>query len=281
MSLPIFYILASCLVFYISLIAIMTFFQERFVYLPDAVLVETPAVRGMPYENISVRTLDGLLIHGWIVKAENAKGCVLFCHGNAGNISHRLESMAIFHSIGYDVCIFDYRGYGESEGKPSEEGTYSDAVAVWKYLTGTREYDPLSICIFGRSLGGSVAAWLAARVEPGSLIVESSFSSLPALAAHLYPFLPVRFLLRLQYNTEQEIGNVACPILIVHSRDDDIVPVSFGRRLYEAAGQSKRYLEIFGSHNDGFYVSGLMYRNGLRDFLDEYMTGFRKKEKPS
>jgi len=196
---------------------------------------------------------------------------VLFCHGNAGNISHRLESIEIFHRLGLNIFIFDYRGYGQSEGKPTEQGTYEDASVAWRYLTQQRQVNPNEIIVFGRSLGGAVASWLAQSHSPGALILESTFTSLADIAASLYPYLPVRLLLRFKYNTAEYLGKVNCPVLIVHSRDDEIMPFSHGCRLFEMASEPKKFLEISGTHNEGFIISGKDYEKGLNAFILEHI----------
>jgi len=196
---------------------------------------------------------------------------ILFCHGNAGNISHRLESIQIFHRLGLNVFIFDYRGYGRSEGKPSEIGTYRDVEAVWQYLVEERQVSPNRIVVFGRSLGGAVAAWSANRHTPGALILESAFTSVPDIAAKLYPYLPVRLLSRFKYNTAEYLDEVDCPVLIVHSREDEIMPFSHGKQLFERARGPKEFLEISGTHNEGFITSEKRYIEGLNTFISEYL----------
>jgi hypothetical protein len=192
---------------------------------------------------------------------------LLFFHGNAGNISHRLDSIRIFADLGLDVFIFDYRGYGLSEGSPSEPGTYRDATAAWRWLTGERGLAPGQILLFGRSLGAAVALELATRVEPAGVILESAFTSVPDLGAAIYPWLPVRLLSRYRYDNLGRIASVRAPLLVVHSRGDEIVPFRQGQALFAAASEPKRFLELQGGHNDGFLASGVGYRRGLAEFL--------------
>lgn len=241
--------------------------QHKLLYFPTADLVATPAQAGLAYEEIFLTTADGTRIAAWFVPAENARGVLLFCHGNAGNISHRLESLEIFHALGLAVLIFDYRGYGASSGHPSEEGTYQDAEAAWQYLVQERHVSPAEIIIFGRSLGGAVAARQAAKTSPRALILESSFTSVPDLAASLYPFFPVRLMSRFHYETKKELQRIHCPVLIVHSPQDEIIPFAHGRALYEGAAPPKRFLEISGDHNAGFLLSKTIYTKGLADFF--------------
>ena len=256
---------------YIILAGFLFIFQSRYVYYPDRVLLADPGSIGLDFETVRFETADGVKLSGWFIPSDSAKGVILFCHGNAGNLSHRLESIQIFHRLGLDVFIFDYRGYGESEGKPTEHGTYEDAKAAWQYLIETRHVIPSQIIVFGRSLGGAIASWLAQSQTPGGLILESTFTSLGDIAATLYPYLPVRLLLRFEYNTAEYLGRVNCPVLIVHSHDDEIMPFDHGRQLFDMASEPKRFLEISGTHNEGFLTSGRQYEEGLKMFISEYL----------
>ena len=246
--------------------------QSHYVYYPERALFAEPDSIGLTFENVSFETTDRVKLSGWFVPGESARGVILFCHGNAGNISHRLESIEIFNRLGLDVFIFDYRGYGQSEGRPNEMGTYRDAEAAWRYLVEERQVKPKEIIVFGRSLGGAVAAWVAQSQQPGALILESTFTSLPDVAATIYPYLPVRWLLRFKYKTAGYLSEVNCPVLIVHSRDDEIMPFSQGKRLFEMAPEPKRFLEITGTHNEGFITSGKVYKEGLRAFVTDYLS---------
>lgn len=257
---------------YLGLVLLVYFTQSGMLFLPDLPEREvrsSPAAIGLAFEPLSLKTVDGETLDGWYIPAPNARGSLLFFHGNAGNISHRLDSIAIFHRLGLNVLIFDYRGYGRSTGKPSEQGTYRDAEAAWHHLLEQRGVPPGEVLLFGRSLGGSVATWLATQVEPAGLIVESSFTSVPAMGAELYPWLPVRWLSRLKYDSEALIGSVKAPVLVIHSAQDEIIPFHHGQALFEAAAEPKSMLEISGGHNDGFMVSGERYRQGMAAFLDQ------------
>lgn len=252
---------------YVGYAALLYLLQDRVVYAPLPELVATPADVGLSYEEVSLTTSDGLALTAWFVPAAPARGVVLFCHGNAGNISHRLSSLQIWHGLGYSTLLFDYRGYGHSEGRPSEQGTYRDAAAAWDYLVHERQFTPDQIVLYGRSLGGAIATWLAQERTPRALILESTFTSVPDLAAGLYPYLPVRLLARFRYTTATYLDQVQRPVLIVHSRDDEMIPFDHGQRLYAAAGEPKAFLELWGTHNEGFLASGAHYREGLEHFL--------------
>jgi len=256
---------------YIIFTGFLFIFQSHYVYYPERVLLADPGSIGLDFESVDFETADGVKLCGWYIPSKTARAVVLFCHGNAGNISHRLESIQIFHRLGLDVFIFDYRGYGQSEGKPTEHGTYQDAEAAWRYLVETHQVNPSQVVFFGRSLGGAVASWLAQSHRPRALILESTFTSVPDIAATLYPYLPVRFLSRFQYGTAEYLGRIECPVLIVHSRDDEIMPFSHGRQLFEMAREPKEFLEISGTHNEGFITSGKHYEQGLDAFILEHV----------
>lgn len=243
--------------------------QSRFIYFPDPTTFSTPEKLGLKYRSVTFTTADNVKLDAWFIPAEAAKGVILFCHGNAGNISHRLETIDIFHRLGYATFIFDYRGYGKSEGTPSEAGTYLDVDAAWDYLVSRENIRPSQIIVFGRSLGGAIAASLCSRKEPRACILESTFTSAQDMAAAMYPFFPGRLLCRFQYNAEAAVKKINCPLLIIHSPDDDIVPFSMGRRLFTVAHAAKTFLQISGNHNAGFLLSADRYQKGLENFLNK------------
>lgn len=252
-------------------IALVYIFQSLFVYFPSRTLSADPSSIGLQFEDVRFETADGIQLTGWFIPCSNNRGVILFCHGNAGNISHRLDSIMIFHRLGLDVFIFDYRGYGKSEGKPTEEGTYKDAEAAWQYLVEERQIHASQIILFGRSMGGALAAWLAHQHSPGGLILESTFTSLRDAAVTIYRFPLIKWLVRYEYNTAEHLAKVDCPVLIVHSRDDEIMPFNQGQRLFELAKEPKMFLEITGSHNSGFITSGKYYEKGLVNFISAFI----------
>jgi fermentation-respiration switch protein FrsA (DUF1100 family) len=242
-------------------------FQPKFVYFPYSSLQATPRDAGLAYEDIYLTTSDDLKVHGWYVPHDQPRATLLFLHGNGGNISHRLEKLRIYNQLTLSVFIIDYRGYGMSEGSPSEQGTYLDAESAWNYLTQDRHIPASDIIIYGESLGGAVATWLASRVEAGALIVESVFTSIQAMGKHYYPYLPVTLIARIKYPVIKHIKEVHSPVLNIHSPADDIVPFNMGKAVYEAANQPKDFLEITGDHNGGFLQSGQLYIDGLNRFI--------------
>lgn len=252
---------------YLGLGALLYLFQSRLLYAPSPDLVATPADAGLPYRAISFASADGVRLSGWLVRAPAARGTVLFCHGNAGNISHLLDPIRVFHHLELNILVFDYRGYGQSGGEPGEQGTYLDAQAAWHYLVQEEEMAPSQLIICGRSLGGPIAAWLARQHPPAALILEATFTSIPDLGEDLYPLFPVRLLARYHYDTLGYLSGVNCPVLVVHSRQDGLIPFAHGQRLFEAAGLLGEFLEISGGHGDGFVESEAQYRAGLEHFL--------------
>jgi fermentation-respiration switch protein FrsA (DUF1100 family) len=248
--------------------------QPRLLYypgMPGRELEATPGAIGLAFEDVTLQTADGMRLHGWFIPVGNPRATVLFCHGNAGNISHRLDSIALLNSLGLQVLIFDYRGYGKSEGRPSEKGTYRDVDAAWHYLREVRGLTEAGIIIFGRSLGAAVAADLASRTRPAAVILESAFTSVPDMAAEFYPWLPVRLLSRYRYDNLGKVARIARPLLLVHSRQDEIIPFAHGERLFGRAREPKQSLELTGGHNDAFQSSRKAYTHGLKSFLDTHL----------
>ncbi len=251
---------------YLLLVAFAWATQAGMLYLPHVAgreLLAAPDAIGLDYEDVTLETSDGVRVHGWFVRGASPRA-LLYFHGNAGNISHRLHSIKEFNELGLSVFIVDYRGYGRSTGKPTEKGLYRDAQAAWNYLSGDRGIAPDNIILFGRSLGGSVAAWLATHEAPAALIVDSSFTSVPDIGQEAYPWLPVRLLSRFRHPTREYVERSSCAVLVVHSRDDEIIPFHHGEAIFAAANEPKSFLEIRGGHNDAHAISADTYFSGLR-----------------
>lgn len=254
---------------YAGVAALLFLFQDRLAYYPEIgrEILSTPRDHGLDYAPLTLVTPDGEKLDAWFVPRPQARGVVLILHGNAGNISHRMDTIAMFHRLGYGVLIFDYRGYGRSTGRPSEEGLYRDARTAWDYLTRQQGIAPGRIVLFGESLGGAVAAWLAAREQPGALVLSSVFTSASDLAADLYPWLPARWLVRLRYDTRAALAAVRSPVLVAHSPNDEIIPYRHGQELFAAAPEPKAFLALAGGHNDGFIFRREAWVDVLADFL--------------
>ncbi len=238
------------------------------IFFPGKNIAATPERLGYTYEDIYFNSGDGIKLNGWWIPSKSPGRTVLFSHGNAGNISHRMDSIRIFNELGLNVFIYDYRGYGLSGGSPSEAGVYIDAEAAWDYLVSVRGIAPDKIIVFGRSLGGSIAANLAGKHLPAMLIIESSFTSAADVAGDLYPFVPTSIIFGKSFNTLEFIKKVRCPVLVIHSRDDEVVPFPHGEKIYKSLPGEKYFLELEGGHNSGFMVSREKYIDGLRKFID-------------
>jgi fermentation-respiration switch protein FrsA (DUF1100 family) len=262
------WIAAMLFIAYWGLGVILFFMQPKFLYKPLPEVTYTPGELGLDFEDVTFRTDDGVKLTGWYVPADESKPTILFCHGNGGNMMHRLDSINIFNNLGLNCFIFDYRGYGQSRGRPTEEGTYVDAAASYRYLTEDKMVQPQDIIIFGRSLGGSIAAQLATNVKAQSLVIESSFTSYVDIGERFYPYMPVRWFAAFGYKTAEYIRDVECPVMIIHSRNDEIIPFELGLELYEIANEPKRIVEINGSHNDGFLISGEIYKKAWTNWLN-------------
>lgn len=258
---------------YVSVVVVLYFLQDRLVYYPQIGrdLRLDPQAYGLDHTPLTLTTADGERLDAWFVPAPQSDAVALILHGNAGNMTQRMDTIAMFHRMGYGVLIFDYRGYGRSTGRPSEEGLYEDAQAAWQYLTRERGIAPGQIVLFGESLGGAVAAWLAARERPGALVLSSVFTSAPEVAADLYPWLPTRWLVRLRYDTRAALARIRCPVLVAHSPEDEIIPFRHGRLLYDAAPEPKAFLRLAGGHNEGFLFMRTAWADALADFLRRHV----------
>lgn len=242
-------------------------FQERLVFYPTRMIGRTPAAAGLAHEDVTFTREDGTELNGWFVPGGPVT--VLVCHGNAGNVGDRVETLAILASLDLSVLIFDYAGYGRSQGRPTERGTYDDAAAARRWLVETRGVDPSRLVYFGRSLGGAVAIGLAEREPPAALVVEATFSTLPDLGAIVYPWLPVKLLSRVRYDSVRRVRTLDCPKLIMHSREDETVPFELARRLFAAAAEPKWFVELSGGHSSGHLDSGRSYVDAWAQFLDD------------
>jgi len=243
--------------------------EKRFIFFPSREIDATPREWGLPYEDVYFTTADGVRLNGWWIPGTGSPVTLLWFHGNGGNISHRLHTIRVRRDrLGAAIFIFDYREYGRSEGRVSEEGTYRDGDAAIQYVRARRGVDTRKIVFLGESLGSAVAVEMAIRHGPAGLILESPFLSIAEMTRISFPFLPIGPLLRTRYDTLSKIGRVPAPVLIVHGEDDEIVPFDHGRRLFEAAPEPKMFYAVKGAHhNDLFLVGGEAYLNVLARFL--------------
>ena len=246
--------------------------QRRRLYHPTAAIEATPGAVGLEHADVWLANRLGTRLHGWWLPCAGSRLTVLFCHGNGGNVSHRLETLRLLHGLGLSVLVFDYSGYGRSGGKASEEATRADARAAWDWLVREQGMAPERIVLFGRSLGGAVAAGLAGElaekgISPAGLILESTFTSVPAMASYIYPWLPVRGLVKDRYDTLATLSGLRLPVLFGHSPDDGVVPFALGRDLYESYAGPKTFLPMRGGHDRGYMDMGAAYTEPLGRFL--------------
>ena len=264
-------LLLTCLL----LILMLRWFEHSQVYHPDRVLAATGAELGRPFENVPFQASDGVELNGWFFPASTnshrPRLAVLVCHGNAGNISHRLDTCIALLATGVNVFVFDYRGYGRSEGRPSEEGTYRDAQAAYQWLR-QKGFPGTNIIAFGESLGGGVAAELAAREPVGGLVLQSTFTSIPDMGAELFPWLPVRWLGTIRYDTHSKLPRLKVPVLVMHSPVDELVGFHHGQRNFAAANQPKLFWELRGDHNNPL-ADTQHFIAGIEKFLSLIETG--------
>jgi uncharacterized protein len=256
---------ATCLLVVLMLRA----FEHSQVYHPDRVLTATGAELGRPFEDVSFQTRDGVKLHGWFYPASTNSPrrhlTALFCHGNGGNISHRLDSYVALLATGVNLFAFDYRGYGRSEGRPSEQGTYKDAQAAYQWLR-QKGFEGTNILAFGESLGGAIAAELALREPVGGLVLQSTFTSVPEMGAELFPWLPVRWLGTIRYDTHSKLPRLHVPVLVMHSPQDELVRIHHGKANFAAANEPKLFWELRGDHNSPL-ADPKTFISGMEKFL--------------
>ena len=243
--------------------------EKRFVFFPVAELLYTPNDAGLEYEDVRFQTSDGLALQGWFIPGDPAGGSNLtwlWFHGNGGNIGHRVDELALaHHRTGNNIFIFDYRGYGESEGTPSEKGTYLDSRAAVEYLRSRPGVNQDRIVYQGHSLGAAVAVELSMTQPPMAMVLVSPFASVRDMAPS---FPPVRWLVRNHYDSISRIRRLNVPVLVLHGELDDTVPISQGRKLYEAANEPKRFQVLEGAaHNDTYAAAAEQYWAAIESFL--------------
>jgi fermentation-respiration switch protein FrsA (DUF1100 family) len=245
--------------------------DQLFVYHPAPWIERDWArISGLRLQEVWFDSTDGARLFGWYVESKETPGVLLWCHGNAGNIIHRLENLVELYRLGLSVLIFDYRGYGRSSGTPSEEGFYRDALAAYAYLTETRRIAPERLVLFGRSLGAAVAGDVASRKPVAGLILESPFPSVGAVARAHYFGLPVDWLLSAEFNLVERLRRISVPVLVVHGDRDEVVPIQLGQQVFEAAREPKSFYLVPGAdHNDLYVVGGRPYFQRIKRFVVE------------
>jgi len=260
----------TLLLILLGLVAYIKYVEISTVFVPAKTILTNPSKILLPYEDVYFHSGRDRL-HGWMIPAPPESGSsltVLFLHGNAGNIGDRLDKIAMFHQLGAAVFVFDYRGYGISEGRPSEKGLYEDAAAAFDYLAGRPDADPERIVVYGESLGGAAGVDLALRRPLRALIIDSTFTNAADMARRILPWAPT-FLISAKFDSLAKIQKVRVPVLVVHSRDDEMVPFEMGQRMFAAAPEPKTWLEVTGTHNDAYLFARKIFMSGIGAFLEK------------
>ena len=244
--------------------------EEKIIFQPDSRIHQTPGSVGLAFDDVYFATDDGVRLNGWFVPRQQATSTWLWFHGNAGNISHRVENIGLLHEkVNVNIFIFDYRGYGRSGGTASEEGTYRDGAAAIEFLRQRYGFDHGKLIIFGRSLGAAVAAEMATRFQSLAVILETPFTSVRDVARDKLPFLPIGPLLKTRYDVLEKIRKLSSPLLVLHGDRDEVVPFSHGKRVFDAAPRPKWFYTIAGAgHNDTYLVGGDAYFAALRRHIE-------------
>ena len=219
-------------------------------------------------EDVHFISGDGVRLHGWYISSKSSNATLLWFHGNAGNITHRLVNIEALKPLDLDIFIFDYRGYGKSEGEPNEEGIYLDSQAAYDWLVKVKRIIPEKIILFGRSLGGICAVEVASKNPAAGIILESAFPSAGKMAKNFFPVLPLGWAIKSKFNAIGKVPNLKIPKLFLHGTRDEIVPYNLGRELFSAAAEPKIFYDIEGAgHNDTFLVGGANYFNSIDQFV--------------
>lgn len=267
-------LLAVAALCYLVVLLVLRLSESRMLYVPGAgrTLLDPPPELGLDVRKVSLTTSDSVRLVSWAMPTEGGTGYwLLICHGNAGNISDagRPYHYAGLRALGLSLFAFDYRGYGESEGVPTEQGLYRDAEAAYRYLQDSLGVPPERIVLFGHSLGSAVAVELAGRVPAAGLVLDGALTSVVDRAQELFPYAPVRWIAASRYDSMARIRSLRLPKLFLHARDDEVIPIAHGRRLYEAAAPPKRFVELPGTHGDAFVADSAAYYGAIGRFLGD------------
>ena len=260
---------AAALVLVAALLWIgLRFFEKAMVFAPSRDMYAHPGTVGLVYETLNLKTSDGVILRAWWIPGATEDAPVMLClHGNGGNLSHRTDKMRLFHDAGAAQLWLDWRGYGESGGSPDEPGLYRDALAAWAWLNAVKAVPAARLVLYGESLGNGPAIELASRVPAAGLIVDSAFTSIPDMSRLVLPWFPVK-LGKLRFDNIARLQRITIPTLFLHSPNDDIIPYAMARRNFAASGSAKKiFVDLKGSHNEGFLETGPAYPSAIRDFL--------------
>ena len=265
--------IAAAVLIYLGLLVLLRLFESNLIYFPgnQRVLIPPPSWLGLPVERVEISTEDGVKLVGWAIPAQSDSSglWLLICHGNAGNLSEfdRPLHYAGLRQLGLGLLAFDYRGYGESDGAPSEQGLYRDADAAYRFLREIRGVPADRIVVFGHSLGSAVAINLVSRQPAAGLIVEGALTSATDRGREIYPFIPIRWIARSRFSSIDKISGITVPKLFLHAAGDEVIPHAHGRRLFDAAQEPKTFVELQGGHGDSFDVDSTWYFGSIATFL--------------
>lgn len=261
------YIFCGCVVFIIY----VRFLEASSLFVPSHDIALTPSQAGLDFEDIYFVTQDHVRLNGWLIKsavAPETAATILYCHGNAGNIGDRVEKIRDFHHLGVNVFIFDYRGFGKSQGRPTENGMYQDALAAYDYLVNREDIAKDRFVVYGASMGGVAAIDLVSQRMVSALIADSTWTNAVDMAQTIVPFVP-SFLLTAQLDNVKKIKEIKVPKLFIHSFDDQTVPFRLGQKLFAVAPEPKRFLRISGSHAQAYSESKDVFLPAMEQFLDQ------------
>ncbi len=253
---------------FILLTVYIKYLENRGIFYPAKNIEATPDQINLSFEDIYIDTKDKFKINAWFIPNTNAKYTLIFCHGNAGNIGDRLDKIGLLHGLGMNIFIIDYRGFGRSQGRVSEDSIYLDAKATYDYLLNSRKIKREHIILYGESIGSAVVIDLAAKEKIGGLIVEGAFSKGRDMAKKIYPFLPA-LLFSNKFDSLEKIKKVNAPKLFIHSENDEMIPLGLAEKLYHAAHQPKRFVKIRGTHNTAFLDSQPVFLAAIGAFIKE------------
>ena len=270
--------LAAAAALYFALVLLLWFGQKSLIFYPGDGPGITPGVLGFEYRDQWIMADDGVRLHAWWIPCPEERLTVIFCHGNAGDMGDRLDTINALHELGLSVMIFDYRGYGRSGGSPGERGLYRDVEAVWRHVTIELALDPDTVLFWGRSLGGAVAAHGALKFDAPGLVLESCFTSLPDMASRLYRFFPARLLTRYRFDALSMVRRYEGRTLVMHSPADQLVPVSMGHRLHQAARNPLPFVELAGGHNEAHIAGAAAWSQGALDLLTLLLHDYHESQ---
>ncbi|MBI2434280.1 MAG: alpha/beta hydrolase [Candidatus Hydrogenedentes bacterium] len=245
---------------------IFSFVQRNLIFVTNHTFSHSPQEYDWKYEEVWL-DVAGEKTHGWFIPVDNARGVALFSHGNDSNISSNLGTVRWLRGLGFSTLLYDYGGYGESTGRPSEKRVYADGLAMWDYLVHQRHVPPEKILLYGVSFGGGATCDLASRVHCGAVILDSTFLSIPDAAFERYPWFPGRWFIHHDFDNKSKMGKISAPLLVLHSRDDSLYPIRHGQELFALAPEPKYFQETQGDHGTSFEISKKLYEQSWSQFL--------------